>query len=48
MDANHDRQVTRQEWTGPAARFDVLDRNHDGLIDRADLRAARAPRRTPR
>ncbi|MEO7191420.1 MAG: hypothetical protein ABI051_10225 [Vicinamibacterales bacterium] len=44
MDANHDGQISRQEWTGPAKRFDQLDRNHDGVISKQELRPARAGR----
>jgi Ca2+-binding EF-hand superfamily protein len=36
-DLDGDGRITRQEFTGPAATFERLDRNHDGMIDRGDL-----------
>ena len=40
MDRNGDGDVSRREFTGPAAEFDKLDRDRDGLIDADE--AARA------
>jgi len=37
-DLNEDGRVTREEFTGPAAEFEHLDRNNDGVIDAADKR----------
>ena len=36
LDANHDRQISRDEFKGPAERFGRLDRNSDGVINRQD------------
>ena len=36
FDTNHDRQISREEFGAPVARFDQLDRNKDGVISRAD------------
>lgn len=41
MDANKDGKVTREEFKGRPALFDRLDADHDGVIDRADLKALR-------
>jgi len=38
LDANHDRQISRDEFPGRTARFDRLDRNHDGVLNRDDRR----------
>jgi Ca2+-binding EF-hand superfamily protein len=32
MDKDEDGKVSREEFTGPKPRFDVLDRNGDGLL----------------
>lgn len=36
-DADRDGKVTRKEFPGPAAFFDRLDRNHDGVLTTADF-----------
>lgn len=37
-DANHDGLISRDEFmSARAARFDKMDRNHDGYLDDADL-----------
>ena len=36
FDLDKDGTITREEFTGPAALFEKLDRNHDGVIDAAD------------
>jgi Ca2+-binding EF-hand superfamily protein len=41
MDQNHDRQVSRDEWKGPAEVFDRLDTNHDGSLTREEFAAGR-------
>ncbi len=38
MDVDQDGRVTREEWKGPAALFDGLDINGDGVLDAADGR----------
>lgn len=35
-DVDGDGKVTRDEFTGPAAAFEEADRNHDGVVDKAD------------
>lgn len=40
MDANHDGDLTPEEFLGSRAEFDRLDRNHDGLIDAAEAALA--------
>jgi Ca2+-binding EF-hand superfamily protein len=35
-DLDGDGKVTREEFTGPAAEFERLDRNRDGVIDKTD------------
>ena len=45
LDANQDRQVSRDEFVGPAERFNRLDRNNDEVINREDrLRPGRIGR----
>ena len=47
-DAMKDGAVTRAAFDAAvAARFDKLDTNHDGTLDRAELRAAMPPRGGP-
>jgi len=41
MDADHDGQIRREEWTGRPKKFDKLDANHDGVITREEMKAAR-------
>jgi hypothetical protein len=36
-DANGDGRLSRSEWPGDLARFDRLDRNHDGFLTRDEL-----------
>ncbi len=36
FDLNRDGQITRDEFTGPAAAFEKLDKNADGIIDKLD------------
>ena len=45
MDANGDRQISQAEWKGSADDFARLDANHDGILTRNELRAARGKRR---
>jgi Ca2+-binding EF-hand superfamily protein len=45
MDKNHDQQISRDEWTRRPQAFDRIDSNHDGLLTREELRAARDRRR---
>ncbi len=35
-DLDGDGKITREEFTGPAAGFERLDRNRDGVLDKAD------------
>src|SRR5262249_18281907 len=37
MDANRDGVITREEFTGPATLFEMLDRDGDGRLTRADF-----------
>jgi len=47
-DANHDGRISAAEWQaarsdgdgGPARRFERMDRNHDGFVDRSEIDAA--------
>jgi len=42
LDANHDGQVTRDEYRAQAsATFDRLDTNHDGFLDQSEMGAMR-------
>lgn len=36
MDIDKDGKVSRAEWSGPEQAFDRLDRNKDGVIDKAE------------
>ncbi|MGJ3648895.1 EF-hand domain-containing protein [Sphingomonas sp. GlSt437] len=43
LDADKDGKITRAEFNAPSNRhFDLLDTNHDGVIDQTELAAARA------
>lgn len=42
MDVDQDGRVTREEWKGPAALFDGLDTNGDGVLDATDGRQREA------
>lgn len=46
MDANHDGQISRDEWKGRPRAFGRLDANHDGVITKEEIRTRR--RRNPR
>jgi Ca2+-binding EF-hand superfamily protein len=37
MDLDHDKKLSRTEFTGPAQRFDVLDKNSDGFVTREEF-----------
>jgi hypothetical protein len=37
MDKDGDAKVSRDEFTGPKARFDQLDRNGDGFLTQQEL-----------
>ena len=37
LDANGDGRVTRGEWLGDRARFDLLDDNRDGVLTRTEV-----------
>jgi Ca2+-binding EF-hand superfamily protein len=39
LDRDGDGRVARDEWTGTAQAFQVLDRNADGVLDRRDVAA---------
>jgi hypothetical protein len=41
MDANNDRQISRDEWKGDAEIFNRLDANNDGVITREEIRTRR-------
>lgn len=48
MDTDKDGKVSRAEWTGPEQAFDRLDRNKDGVLDKADrANAGRARKDRP-
>jgi len=46
MDANKDGKISREEFKGRPAAFDRLDADHDGSIDKADLKLLRDKRKT--
>ncbi len=41
-DLDGDGRITREEFTGPAADFERLDRNRDGILDKGDGAAEKA------
>lgn len=45
MDANKDGKVSREEFKGRPAMFDRLDADHDGAIDKSDLKVLRDKRK---
>jgi Ca2+-binding EF-hand superfamily protein len=45
MDANKDGKVTREEFKGRPALFDRLDADHNGVIDKDDLKTLREKRK---
>src|SRR5262249_41350782 len=47
MDANNDKQISRDEWKGSAETFNRFDINSDGVITKEELRARRQNRRNP-
>jgi Ca2+-binding EF-hand superfamily protein len=50
LDTNRDGRVSRTEWRGSRAAFDLLDDNRDGLLTRAEIAdsgAVAAPDRSP-
>lgn len=42
-DLDGDGKITREEFTGPAADFERLDRNRDGVLDKGDGEPEKAP-----
>jgi Ca2+-binding EF-hand superfamily protein len=42
LDTNRDGRVSRSEWRGTRAAFDLLDDNRDGLLSRAEIAASGA------
>ena len=40
MDKNGDGKLSRDEFTGPPPRFDMLDKNKDGFIDSQEMLTA--------
>jgi Ca2+-binding EF-hand superfamily protein len=43
LDVNRDNRISRAEWHGTRANFDMLDDNHDGVLTRAEVFGAEAP-----
>ena len=46
LDVNGDNRISRNEWRGTRANFDLLDDNRDGLLTRAEVLGSEAPKRT--
>ena len=44
MDTNGDKRISRDEWKGPADRFDQLDANRDGFLTPDEMRQRRGGR----
>jgi len=47
MDANHDGQIARGEWSGNPDAFSKLDANNDRVITKDELKAGRHNARRP-
>ena len=43
LDVNRDNRISRDEWHGTRARFDVLDDNRDGALTRAEVFGTEPP-----
>ena len=43
LDVNRDNRVSRDEWHGTRANFDMLDDNRDGVLTRAEVSGAEPP-----
>ena len=43
LDVNRDNRISRDEWHGTRASFDVLDDNRDGVLTRAEVLGAEPP-----
>lgn len=43
LDVNRDNRITRDEWHGTRATFDMLDDNRDGVLTRAEVFGAEPP-----
>ena len=43
LDANRDNRVSRDEWHGSRASFDLLDDNRDGVLTRVEVFGTEAP-----
>jgi hypothetical protein len=44
LDVNRDGHIALNEWREPRARFTQLDRNHDGILSRAEFNGAPSQR----
>jgi Ca2+-binding EF-hand superfamily protein len=43
LDVNRDNRISRDEWHGTRANFDMLDDNRDGVLTRAEVLGAEPP-----
>ena len=43
LDLNRDNRISRDEWHGTRANFDMLDDNRDGVLTRAEVFGAAPP-----
>jgi Ca2+-binding EF-hand superfamily protein len=43
LDVNRDNRISRDEWHGTRAHFDMLDDNRDGVLTRAEVLGAEPP-----